>query len=39
MKGYTVQVIINGGYEFVKELTLEQIDELQNLLKQFNKEV
>lgn len=32
---FNVQVIINGEYEFIKELTIEQIKELQKALKKF----
>lgn len=32
---FNVQVIINGEYEFIKELTIEQIKELQKTLKKF----
>lgn len=35
---WNVQVIINGEWEFVKELTIEQIKELQKLLRKLEKE-
>ena len=35
MSSWTTQVIINGDYEFVEDLTMEQIRELQKLLKKF----
>ena len=36
---YTTQVIINGEYVFVKELSIKQIEKLQELLESFEKEV